>query len=117
MKTGLRVFRGEGLPHRTNRPISILTNLYPDDARTIRGGSTNLPNVAEGESRGHIVLGNTMRQSGIGRLQYSQPVPDEDDFNMDFEAEKDILPGKFLPKSSRKARWVFAYEFGDGWRR
>lgn len=79
--------RGEGLPHRTNRPTSILTNLCPDDAGTFRGGSTDLSNVAEGESRGHIVLGNTMRQSSIGSLNYSQPVPEGDDFNMDFEDE------------------------------
>jgi hypothetical protein len=32
-------------------------------------------------------LGNTMRQSGIGSLQYSQPVTDDDDFNIDFEDE------------------------------
>ena len=88
VKTGLRVLRGEGLPHRNNRPTCILTNLCPDGARTFRGGSTDLPNVAEGENRGHIVLGNTMRQSSIGRLQYSQPVPEGDDFNMDFEAGK-----------------------------
>ena len=117
VKTGLRVFKGEGIPHRTNRPISILTNLCLGDAGTFRGGSTDLPNVADGENRGHIVLRNTMRQSGIGSLQYSQPVSDDDDFNMDFEAEKDILLGKLLPKSSRKARLVYAYEFGDGWRR
>lgn len=28
-----------------------------------------------------------MRQSSIGSLNYSQPVPEGDDFNMDFEDE------------------------------
>ena len=87
VKTGLRVLRGEGLPHRAHRPTSILTNLCTDDAGNFHGGSTDLPNVAVGENRGHIVLGNTMRQSGIGSLQYSQPVTEGDDFNMDFEDE------------------------------
>ena len=49
-------------------------------------------------------------------MQYSQPAPDGDDFDMDFEDETDVLLSKLLPKSSRKSRWIYDYDFGDGWR-
>jgi hypothetical protein len=49
-------------------------------------------------------------------VRYSQPAPDGDDFDMDFEDETGVLLSKLLPKSSRKARWIYEYDFGDGWR-
>ena len=39
-----------------------------------------------------------------------------DDFDMDFEGETDVLLSKLLPKASRKAQWIYEYDFGDGWR-
>ncbi|MGP0067996.1 MAG: plasmid pRiA4b ORF-3 family protein [Isosphaeraceae bacterium] len=52
----------------------------------------------------------------IDGVRYSEPAPDGDDFDLDFEDETDILLSKLLPKSSRKARWIYEYDFGDGWR-
>lgn len=57
-----------------------------------------------------------LHQFQIDGVWYSQPAPDGDDFGMDFEDETDVLLSKLLPKSSRKARWVYEYDFGDGWR-
>jgi hypothetical protein len=57
-----------------------------------------------------------LHQFEIDGVQYSQPAPDGDDFDMDFEDETDVLLGKLLPKSSRKCRWIYEYDFGDGWR-
>ena len=57
-----------------------------------------------------------LHQFEIDGVRYSQPAPDGDDFDMDFEDETDVLLSKLLPKSSRKARWIYEYDFGDGWR-
>ena len=57
-----------------------------------------------------------LHQFEIDGVRYSQPAPDGDDFNMDFEDETDILLSKLLPKSSQKAHWIYEYDFGDGWR-
>jgi hypothetical protein len=35
---------------------------------------------------------------------------------MEFEDETDVLLSKLMPKSSRKAKWLYEYDFGDGWR-
>jgi hypothetical protein len=52
----------------------------------------------------------------IEGVQFSQPAPDGDDFDVDFEDETDILLSNLLPKSNLKARWIYEYDFGDGWR-
>ena len=57
-----------------------------------------------------------LHQFEIDGVQYSQPAPDSDDFDMDFEDESDVLLCKLLPKSSRNAKWIYEYDFGDGWR-
>jgi hypothetical protein len=57
-----------------------------------------------------------LHQFQIDGVQYNQPFTDGDDFDMNFEDETDIFLNKILPKSSRKARWIYEYDFGDGWR-
>jgi len=57
-----------------------------------------------------------LHQFEIDGVQYSQPAPDGDDFDMDFENETDVLLSKLLPKSAKRCRWVYEYDFGDGWR-
>ena len=57
-----------------------------------------------------------LHQFEIDGVQYSQPAPDGDDFGMEFEDETDVLLSKLLPKSARKCRWIYEYDFGDGWR-
>jgi len=57
-----------------------------------------------------------LHQFEIDGLHYSQPAPDGDDFGMDFEDETDVLLSKLLPKSAKRIRWIYEYDFGDGWR-
>ena len=57
-----------------------------------------------------------LHQFEIDGVEYGQPALAGDDFDMDFEDETDVLLSKLLPKSSRKARWIYEYDFGDGWR-
>lgn len=57
-----------------------------------------------------------LHQFEIDGLRYSQPAPHGDDFGMDFEDETDVLLSKLLPKSAKRTRWVYEYDFGDGWR-
>ena len=57
-----------------------------------------------------------LHQFQIGGVRYSLPAPDGDDLGMDGEDETDVLLSTLLPRSSRTARWVYEYDFGDGWR-
>lgn len=57
-----------------------------------------------------------LHQFEINGERYSQPAPDGDDFGLDFEDETDIFLSKLIPKSGRKSRWIYEYDFGDGWR-
>jgi Plasmid pRiA4b ORF-3-like protein len=57
-----------------------------------------------------------LHQFEINGVQYSQPAPDGDDFDMDFEDETHVLLSKLLPKSAKRTRWIYEYDFGDGWR-
>jgi hypothetical protein len=57
-----------------------------------------------------------LHQFDINGVQYSPPALDGDDFDMDFQDETDIFLNNVLPKSRRKARWIYEYDFGDGWR-
>jgi hypothetical protein len=44
------------------------------------------------------------------------PAPDDFDFDLDIRDETQVVLGKLIPKSGRKPRWVYEYDFGDGWR-
>jgi hypothetical protein len=57
-----------------------------------------------------------LHQFEIDGVQYSQPAPDGDDFDMDFEDETQVVLSKLLPKSAKRSRWVYEYDFGDSWR-
>lgn len=57
-----------------------------------------------------------LHQFDIDGERYSQPAQDGDDFDMDFEDETDVLLSKLIPKSGRPSRWIYEYDFGDGWR-
>jgi hypothetical protein len=57
-----------------------------------------------------------LHQFEIGGELYSQPAPDGDDFGMEFKDETKVLLSKLIPKSGRRSRWVYEYDFGDGWR-
>lgn len=57
-----------------------------------------------------------LHQFDIDGDRYSQSAPDGDDFIMDFKDESDVLLSKLIPKSGRTTRWIYEYDFGDGWR-
>ena len=57
-----------------------------------------------------------LHQFEIDGVRYSQPAPDGDDFGTDFEDETDVLLSKLLPRSVKRTRWIYEYDFGDGWR-
>jgi hypothetical protein len=57
-----------------------------------------------------------LHQFEINGVQYSQPLPDGDGLDMDFEDEAQVVLSKLLPKSAKRTRWMYEYDFGDGWR-
>jgi len=57
-----------------------------------------------------------LHQFEIDGVQYRQSAPNGDEFDADFEDETDVLLSKLLPKSKKKIRWLYEYDFGDGWR-
>lgn len=57
-----------------------------------------------------------LHQFEIDGQRYSQPSPDGDDYELDFKDETNLLISKLLPKSGTRTRWIYEYDFGDGWR-
>lgn len=57
-----------------------------------------------------------LHQFEIDGVRYSQAAADGNDFDLDFEDETDVILSNLLPKSGRKSRWIYEYDFGDGWR-
>jgi hypothetical protein len=57
-----------------------------------------------------------LHQFEIDGVQYSQPAPNGDDFNMDLDDETDVFLSDLLPQTTRKARWIYEYDLGDGWK-
>ncbi|MFM7150309.1 MAG: plasmid pRiA4b ORF-3 family protein [Gemmataceae bacterium] len=57
-----------------------------------------------------------MHQFEIAGRTYSQPSPFGDDFGMEFRDETDVLLSTLIPKSGGRFRWIYEYDFGDGWR-
>ncbi len=52
----------------------------------------------------------------IDGVPYSEPAPDGDDFDLNFENETQVLLSNLLPKSATRTQWSYEYDFGDGWR-
>ena len=57
-----------------------------------------------------------MHQFEVGGVRYGPPEPDGMGFGLGTEDEGGAVLSGLLPKSKRKARWVYEYDFGDGWR-
>ena len=47
---------------------------------------------------------------------YGPPAPDDMDFGLEMIDETEVPLSKLIPKSGRKSRWIYEYDFGDGWR-
>ena len=57
-----------------------------------------------------------MHQFDIDGERYGPPAPDDLDFGLEMIDETDVHLSKLIPKSGRKSRWIYEYDFGDGWR-
>ena len=57
-----------------------------------------------------------LHQFNINGEQYGPPSPDDFDFGMETIDEDGVLLSGLLPKSGKKTRWIYEYDFGDGWR-
>ena len=57
-----------------------------------------------------------MHQFAIDGERYGPPAPDDMDFGLEMIDETDVPLSKLIPKSGRKSRWIYEYDFGDGWR-
>lgn len=57
-----------------------------------------------------------MHQFEIDRERFGRPVPNDLDFGREMCDEAEVTLGKLIPKSGRKTRWMYEYDFGDGWR-
>ena len=57
-----------------------------------------------------------MHQFDIDGERYGPLAPDDMDFGLEMRDETEVLLSKLIPKSGRKPRWIYEYDFGDGWR-
>jgi len=57
-----------------------------------------------------------LHQFNINGEQYGPPSPDDFDFGMETIDEGGVLLSGLLPKSGKKTKWIYEYDFGDGWR-
>ena len=57
-----------------------------------------------------------LHQFEIDGVRYGPPEPDGMDFGLETEDEGEAVLSAMLPKTKRKARWIYEYDFGDGWR-
>jgi hypothetical protein len=57
-----------------------------------------------------------LHQFDIDGERYGPASPDDMDFGLEIRDEAEVTLGKLIPKSGRKPRWVYEYDFGDGWR-
>ncbi len=49
-------------------------------------------------------------------MRYGPPEPADMGLELEMEDETLIMLSDLLPMSKRKIRWIYEYDFGDGWR-
>lgn len=57
-----------------------------------------------------------LHQFEIDGVRYGPPEPADMDLGLEMEDETMAMLSDVLPKSKRKTRWIYEYDFGDGWR-
>lgn len=57
-----------------------------------------------------------LHQFEIHGERYGPLAPDGDDFGLEFKDEAKVVLSQLIPKSGRTTRWLYDYDFGDGWR-
>lgn len=56
-----------------------------------------------------------LHQFEIDGVHYSEPSPDGDDFGLVFDDDRRFVLSNLLPSSGQRTRWLYEYDFGDGW--
>jgi hypothetical protein len=112
---GLPVLPPGAVPEAFQFKITIL-DIKPPVWRRIR-----VPDCTLGVLHGYIQAAfgwedYHMHQFAIDGEAYGRPAPDDMDFGMDTADENQVALSELLPASRRKARWIYEYDFGDGWR-
>ncbi len=59
---------------------------------------------------------NHLHQFEIGGNRYGPLAAEDFDFDEGMLDETEVSLATLIPKSGRKARWIYEYDFGDGWR-
>jgi hypothetical protein len=57
-----------------------------------------------------------LHQFAIDGERYGPPARDDMDFGLEMIDETEVPLSQLIPKSGRKSRWLYEYDFGDGWR-
>jgi hypothetical protein len=57
-----------------------------------------------------------LHQFDIDGERYGPPASDDMDFGLEMIDETGVTLSTLIPKSGRKSRWTYEYDFGDGWR-
>ena len=57
-----------------------------------------------------------LHQFEIDRDRYGPPSPDDFDIDPGMKDDSQVLLSQLLPKSGKRTRWIYEYDFGDGWR-
>lgn len=56
-----------------------------------------------------------LHQFVIAGERFGPPIPDDPDFGLEMKDENRVTLSKLLAKSAKRIRWVYEYDFGDGW--
>ena len=57
-----------------------------------------------------------LHQFEIEGVRYGPPEPADMGLGLEMEDETKVLLSSLLPKSVKRTRWIYEYDFGDGWR-
>src|SRR5262249_31464406 len=57
-----------------------------------------------------------LHQFDVDGERYGPPALDDFDIGSDVLDETSILLSSLVPRSGRRSRWIYEYDFGDGWR-
>lgn len=57
-----------------------------------------------------------LHQFDIDGVRYGPPAPDDMDFDLEMTDETGVTLRELIPESGQTSRWVYEYDFGDGWR-
>ncbi|HVX15912.1 MAG TPA: plasmid pRiA4b ORF-3 family protein [Pirellulales bacterium] len=119
------VFRPEAVKPRKRRPAKTdrlfqfkitLLDIKPAIWRRIQIPDCTLPDLHEFIQAAFGWWNYHLHLFEIVGTTYMEPDPDGDDWGMEFEDERGVLLSKLLPKSAKRVRWIYEYDFGDSWR-